>query len=203
MYGWQQGELQIWSGSERVNHFWELKGHELNFPFVFKFAVNWLQRTKNAAKQSISPLTDMQHVNRSVEQSVILRILCTVLLQCYFNSLYYIICGKYKFPWHEDHSYFTFALLDCDCFDVGLSVAMGEWGPHSHKHKLNMADFILNMPLRFFARVFGNPAGDPVLLKSRGVMLLCDTLAQNLPTNLLWNRLWFVIGIKSTFKREL
>ena len=51
---------------------------------------------------------------------------------------------------------------------------MGEWGPHSHKHKLNMADFILNMPLRFFARVFGNPAGDPVLLKSRGVTLLRD-----------------------------
>ena len=37
-----------------------------------------------------------------------------------------------------------------------------------------MADFILNMPLRFFARVFGNPAGDPVLLKSRGVTLLRD-----------------------------
>ena len=54
-------------------------------------------------------------------------------------------------------------------------VAMGEWGPHSHKHKLNMADFILNMPLRFFARVFGNPAGDPVLLKSRGVTLLRDS----------------------------
>ena len=83
--------------------------------------MNWLQRTKNAAKQSISPLTDMQHVNRSVEQSVILWIQCTVLLQCYFNSLCYIICGKYKFPWHEDHSYFTFTLLDCDCFDVGLS----------------------------------------------------------------------------------
>ena len=39
-----------------------------------------------------------------------------------------------------------------------------------------MADFILNMPLRLFARVFGNPAGDPVLLKSRGVTLLRDTL---------------------------
>ena len=51
---------------------------------------------------------------------------------------------------------------------------MGEWGPHSHKHKLNMADFILNMPLRFFARVFGNPVGDPVLLKSRVVTLLRD-----------------------------
>ena len=37
-----------------------------------------------------------------------------------------------------------------------------------------MADFILHMPLRFFARVFGNPAGDPVLLKSRGVTLLRD-----------------------------
>ena len=37
-----------------------------------------------------------------------------------------------------------------------------------------MADFILNMPLRFFARVFGNPAGDPVLLKSRGVKLPRD-----------------------------
>ena len=55
-----------------------------------------------------------------------------------------------------------------------MIVAMGEWGPHSHKHKLNMADFILNMPLRLFARVFGNPAGDPVLLKSRGVTLLRD-----------------------------
>ena len=30
------------------------------------------------------------------------------------------------------------------------------------------------MPPRFFARVFGNPAGDPVLLKSRGVTLLRD-----------------------------
>ena len=30
------------------------------------------------------------------------------------------------------------------------------------------------MPLRFFARVFGNPAGDPVLLKSRGLTLLRD-----------------------------
>ena len=39
-----------------------------------------------------------------------------------------------------------------------------------------MADFILNMPPHFFARVFGNPAGDPVLLKSRGVTLLRDTL---------------------------
>ena len=38
-----------------------------------------------------------------------------------------------------------------------------------------MADFILHMPLRFFARVFGNPAGDPVLLKSRGVTLLRDS----------------------------
>ena len=37
-----------------------------------------------------------------------------------------------------------------------------------------MADFILNMPPGFFARVFGNPAGDPVLLKSRGVTLLRD-----------------------------
>ena len=41
-----------------------------------------------------------------------------------------------------------------------------------------MADFILNMPLRLFARVFGNPAGDPVLLKSRGVTLLRDTPGQ-------------------------
>ena len=32
------------------------------------------------------------------------------------------------------------------------------------------------MPLRFFSRVFGNPAGDPVLLKSRGVTLLRDTV---------------------------
>ena len=55
---------------------------------------------------------------------------------------------------------------------------MGELGPHSHKHKLNMADFILNMPPHFFARVFGNPAGDPVLLKSRGVTLLRDTPGQ-------------------------
>ena len=38
-----------------------------------------------------------------------------------------------------------------------------------------MADFILNMPLSFFARVFRNPAGDPVLLKSRGVTLLRDS----------------------------
>ena len=41
-----------------------------------------------------------------------------------------------------------------------------------------MADFILNKPSHFFARVFGNPAGDPVLLKSRGVTLLRDTPAQ-------------------------
>ena len=34
------------------------------------------------------------------------------------------------------------------------------------------------MPLRFFARVFGNPAGDPVSLKSRGVTLLRDTATQ-------------------------
>ena len=38
-------------------------------------------------------------------------------------------------------------------------VAMGEWGPHSHKHKLNMADFILNMPPGFFARVFRESRG--------------------------------------------
>ena len=43
---------------------------------------------------------------------------------------------------------------------------------------LNMADFILNMPPHFFARVFGNPAGDPELLKSRGVTLLRDTPGQ-------------------------
>ena len=57
----------------------------------------------------------------------------------------------------------------------------------SHKHKLNMADFILNMPPGLFARVFGNPAGDPVLLKSRGVTLLRDKLLaflyQFLPKN--------------------
>ena len=39
-----------------------------------------------------------------------------------------------------------------------------------------MADFILNMPLCFFARVFGNPAGDPLLLKSRVVTLLRDSM---------------------------
>ena len=60
--------------------------------------------------------------------------------------------------------------------NIDMDVAMGEWGPHSHKHKLNMADFILHMPPRFFARVFGNPAGDPVLLKSRGVTLLRDNV---------------------------
>ena len=38
-----------------------------------------------------------------------------------------------------------------------------------------MADFILNMPSHLFARVFGNPAGDPMLLKSRGVTPLRDT----------------------------
>ena len=43
-----------------------------------------------------------------------------------------------------------------------------------------MADFILNMPLRFFARVFGNPAGDPVLLKSRGVTLLRDNVRESI-----------------------
>ena len=43
-------------------------------------------------------------------------------------------------------------------------------------HKLNMADFILHMLPRFFARVFGNSAGDPVLLKSRGVTLLRDSV---------------------------
>ena len=37
-----------------------------------------------------------------------------------------------------------------------------------------MADFILNIPLSFFARVFGNPAEDPVLVQSRGVTLLRD-----------------------------
>ena len=39
-----------------------------------------------------------------------------------------------------------------------------------------MADFILNKPSHSFARVFGNPVGDPVLLKSRGVTLLRDTV---------------------------
>ena len=34
------------------------------------FTVNWLQRTKNAPKQGISPLSDMQHVNRLVDLSV-------------------------------------------------------------------------------------------------------------------------------------
>ncbi|RMX43673.1 hypothetical protein pdam_00006333 [Pocillopora damicornis] len=48
-----------------------------------------------------------------------------------------------------------------------------------------MADFILNMPLRFFARVFGNPAGDPVLLKSRGVTLLRDIPGEAKFSNLL------------------
>ena len=146
MYGWQQGELQIWSGSERVNHFWELKGYWLNFPFVFKFAVNWLQRTKNAAKQSISPLTDMQHVNRSVEQSVILRILCTVLL-----NIILIVC-IIKF------------VVNINCHGMRITHT-------SHSRRL--------------------------------WLFWCGSLAQNLPTNLLWNRLWFVIGIKSTFKREL
>ena len=43
-----------------------------------------------------------------------------------------------------------------------------------------MADFILNMPPHFFARVFGNPVGDPVLLKSRGVTLLRDRFGVSL-----------------------
>ena len=50
-----------------------------------------------------------------------------------------------------------------------------------------MADFILNMPLRFFARVFGNPAGDPVLLKSRGVTLLRDKASQT--SDRYWERI--------------
>ena len=41
-----------------------------------------------------------------------------------------------------------------------------------------MVDFILNMPVSFFARVFGNPAGDPVLVKSRGVTLLRDSISK-------------------------
>ena len=73
-----------------------------------------------------------------------------------------------------DHSRLTISQLKVyNSYDQG-PVAMGEWGPHSHKHKLNMTDFILNMPSPFFARVFGNPVGDPVLLKSRGVTLLRD-----------------------------
>ena len=48
-----------------------------------------------------------------------------------------------------------------------------------------MADFILHMPLRFLPRVFGNPAGDPVLLKSRGVTLLRDIYYLLLPLPLL------------------
>ena len=48
-----------------------------------------------------------------------------------------------------------------------------------------MADFILHMPPRFFARVFGNPAGDPVLLKSRGVTLLRDRVGHSLAQILL------------------
>ena len=36
------------------------------------FVVNWLQRTKNTAKQSITPLSDMQHVNRLVDNAKLL-----------------------------------------------------------------------------------------------------------------------------------
>ena len=51
------------------------------------------------------------------------------------------------------------------------------WANEDHIHtNINSTwrIFILHMPPRFFARVFGNPAGDPVLLKSRGVTLLRD-----------------------------
>ncbi|XP_022785066.1 eukaryotic translation initiation factor 3 subunit F-like [Stylophora pistillata] len=41
------------------------------------FVVNWLQRTKHAAKQSISPQTDMQHVNSASER--LLEMLGTVV----------------------------------------------------------------------------------------------------------------------------
>ena len=53
-----------------------------------------------------------------------------------------------------------------------------------------MADFILNTPLRFFARVFGNPAGDPVLLKSRGVTLLRDRCEALTP---VWRQFQFEV----------
>lgn len=42
-----------------------------------RVGVNWLQRTKHAAKQSISPLTDMQHVNSASER--LLEMLGTVV----------------------------------------------------------------------------------------------------------------------------
>ena len=56
-----------------------------------------------------------------------------------------------------------------------------------------MADFILNMPPGFFARVFGNPAGDPVLLKSRGVTLLRDILTGHQDKD-QWNLFHMVLG---------
>ena len=40
--------------------------------FNFVTVVNWLQRTKNTAKQSITPLSDMQHVNRLVNNAKLL-----------------------------------------------------------------------------------------------------------------------------------
>ena len=72
---------------------------------------------------------------------------------------------------------FSFSIVT---FQTKGSLSVSRWASedHIHRNKLNMADFILNMPLRFFAHVFGNPAGDPVLLKSRGVMLLRDTPGQ-------------------------
>ena len=60
-----------------------------------------------------------------------------------------------------------------------------------------MADFILHMPPRFFARVFGNPAGDPVLLKSRGVTLLRDKNTISCETNIHYS------GRKNQFRSIL
>ena len=60
-----------------------------------------------------------------------------------------------------------------------------------------MADFILPMPPRFFARVFGNPAGDPVLLKSRGVTLLRDRSLMNFSVQVLKDTLPNVLSVFS------
>ena len=69
-----------------------------------------------------------------------------------------------------------------------------------------MVDFILNMPLRLFARVFGNPAGDPVLLKSRGVTLLRDTDSQlDMPLHSVFGVCivcWEIFGKPLAYSRE-
>lgn len=55
-----------WSIADTLYYLFNLMTSR-DFFFLYMIIVNWLQRTKNTAKQGISPLSDMQHVNRLVK----------------------------------------------------------------------------------------------------------------------------------------